>query len=207
MKTCKYCGKEISDELEVCPFCNAVQDDQKDKNDERAYSQMARFLKYEHIAWKAGGFVALGGCALYVCIALTFLAIGILGAASGGIRYFGSDYHIPEYYGDRILPFFVFMFFGAVYLITFLVAFLPIIIANFKMVKRVEFYQGCMETDIAVTRTRCKSVGMIVFAAIFNKAALVFIIINFVKTRTHAAEFDRIEARQKEAHAETQGEA
>ena len=190
MKTCKYCGKEISDELEVCPFCNAVQDDQKDKNDERAYSQMARFLKYEHIAWKAGGFVALGGCALYVCIALTFLAIGILGAASGGI-----------------LPFFVFMFFGAVYLIAFLVAFLPIIIANFKMVKRVEFYQGCMETDIAVTRTRCKSVGMIVFAAIFNKAALVFIIINFVKTRTHAAEFDRIEARQKEAHAETQSEA
>ena len=74
---------------------------------------------------------------------------------------------------------------------------MPLIIVDFKMVKRVEFYQGCMETDISVTRTRCKSVGMIVFAAIFNNVALVCIIINFVKTKMHAAEVDRIEAKQK----------
>ena len=60
------------------------------------------------------------------------------------------------------------------------------------------------ETDIAVTRTRCKSVGMIVFAAIFNNVALVFIIINFVKTKMHAAEFDRIEAKQKAAQKEAE---
>ena len=203
MKTCKYCGKEISEELEVCPFCNAVQDDQKERNDERAYSQMARFLKYEHIAWKAGGFVALGVCALYVFMALMFLAVGMLGAAGGGMRYMSSDYHVPEDYAEGIAPFIGFVLLGFIYLTVFLIAFLPLIIANFKMVKRVEFYQGCMETDIAVTRTRCNSVGMIVFAAIFNNVALVFIIINFVKTKMHAAEFDRIEARQKEVRTQT----
>ncbi len=49
----------------------------------------------------------------------------------------------------------------------------------------------------SVVRKRCGSVGMIVLGAIFNSIAMAFIIVNFVRTKTNAAAFDRIEAEQK----------
>jgi hypothetical protein len=78
-----------------------------------------------------------------------------------------------------------------------LIVYLPLAIINLKLLKKVEYYENTLYSDVSIARKRCTSVGMIVFAAIFNKIALIFIIINFVKTRKNAASFDRIEAAQK----------
>lgn len=83
------------------------------------------------------------------------------------------------------------------YITVILITVMPLVIVSFKMVGRVDYYRYMMTTDIAQVRKRCTSVGMIIFAAIFNKVAMAFIIVNFVKTKTNAAAFDRIEAAQK----------
>lgn len=101
-------------------------------------------------------------------------------------------------------PYSVFLAFGvlfiiySIYFITMgLIVYLPLAIINLKLLKKVEYYENTLYSDVSIARKRCTSVGMIVFAAIFNKIALIFIIINFVKTRKNAAAFDRIEAAQK----------
>ena len=73
----------------------------------------------------------------------------------------------------------------------------PVTVINFMMIKKVEYYESTLYTDISIARTRCTSVGMMVFCILFNTLAAIFFIINFVKTKNNAAEFDRIEAEQK----------
>jgi len=101
-------------------------------------------------------------------------------------------------------PYSVFLAFGvlfiiySIYFITMgLIVYLPHAIINLKLLKKVEYYENTLYSDVSIARKRCTSVGMIVFAAIFNRMALIFIIINFVKTKKNAKAFDRIEAAQK----------
>ena len=91
----------------------------------------------------------------------------------------------------------LFMAYGILFITMALLLYLPVAIINLKMLKKVEYYENTLYSDVSIARKRCTSVGMIVFAAFFNKIALIFIIINFVKTRKNAAAFDRIEAAQK----------
>ena len=77
------------------------------------------------------------------------------------------------------------------------VTLIPETVICFIMIKKVEYYQSTLGTDISIARTRCTSVGMMVFCILFNTLAAIFLIINFVKTKTNAAAFDRIEAAQK----------
>ena len=194
MKKCAICGAELNDNAKFCDSCGASQT--PDDKEQRVLDNMARFLRYERTAWKVTGFVLLGIFAFYVLIAVLLIAtggIGILGAASSG-EQFKND---PDFQSGALAAFLVVLMYGWIYLIVFAVAFVPTIIINLKMVKRVEFYQEMMKTDISVTRRRAISPGMIVFSAFFNKIAMAFIIVNFVKTRKNAKTFDMIEAKQK----------
>ena len=74
---------------------------------------------------------------------------------------------------------------------------LPVVIISFMMIKKVEYYESTVDTDISIARKRCTSVGMMIFCIIFNNIAAIFFIINFVKTKANAESFDRIEAKQK----------
>ena len=96
-----------------------------------------------------------------------------------------------------VLLSFVFVMYSFYFLLIGLLGYLPPAVVSLVMLKKVEYYENTVYTDVSIARKRCISVGMIVFAAIFNKIALIFIIINFVKTRKNAAAFDRIEAAQK----------
>lgn len=194
MKKCAICGAELNDNAKFCDNCGASQT--PDDKEQRVLDNMARFLRYERTAWKVTGFVMLGIFALYVIIAMIFImigGIGVIGAAASGTQ-FKND---PDFQSGALAAFIVIMTYGWIYLIVFAVAFVPTIIINLKMVKRVEFYQEMMKTDISVTRRRAISPGMIVFSAFFNKIAMAFIIVNFVKTRKNAKTFDMIEAKQK----------
>lgn len=61
--------------------------------------------------------------------------------------------------------------------------YLPLSIICFKMIGKVDFYINSLYTDCEETVKRCSSVGMIVFGALFNPVAMIFIIINFCNVK------------------------
>lgn len=63
--------------------------------------------------------------------------------------------------------------------------YLPVSIISFKMIAKVDFYMNSLYTDCEETVKRCSSVGMIVFGALFNTVAMIFIIINFVNVKNN----------------------
>ena len=85
---------------------------------------------------------------------------------------------------------------GAAYLTNAWLVYIPIAIINLIMANKINYYQEAVYTDLPAARKRCGSVGMIVFGYLFNKIALIFIIINFIRTKNNAA-LDGIEAGQK----------
>ena len=86
---------------------------------------------------------------------------------------------------------------GAIYMLYGLL-FLPVAIVNLKMVSRAEHYMNIVYTDAAAVEERAGNVGMIVLAAFFNSIALVFIIINFVRSKTEKDVLKSAQRRQEE---------
>ena len=202
MKYCVNCGEPISDNANFCRSCGApVADNANFRGAERdfsgtdntAYSDMDRFLKYERIAWKAGGIFSACLCAVMALYAFVIMIIGVIVAAAG------NDVSVVGGADGNSAGFFMAAAgIATVYYITvILITVMPLVIVSFKMVGRVDYYRYMMTTDIAQVRKRCTSVGMIIFAAIFNKVAMAFIIVNFVKTKTNAAAFDRLETKKQ----------
>lgn len=70
-------------------------------------------------------------------------------------------------------------------LFVYVVLFAPLIIINFKMIGKVDYYMNTLYTDCEPVVKRCSSVGMIVFGALFNTVAMIFIIINFVNVKSN----------------------
>ena len=202
MKYCVNCGEPISDNANFCRSCGApVADNANFRGAERdfsgtdntAYSDMDRFLKYERIAWKAGGIISVCICAAMALYAFVIMIIGVIVAAAG------NDVSVVNGAGGNSSGYILAAAgIATVYYISVvIITVMPLVIVGFKMVGRVDYYRYMMTTDIAQVRKRCTSVGMIIFAAIFNKVAMAFIIVNFVKTKTNAAAFDRLEAKKQ----------
>ena len=84
----------------------------------------------------------------------------------------------------------------AIFYFAFALIYLPAIIINLSMKKKLETYRTKLYTD-------CKdgighfSVGSIVFCAFFNGVALVFNIVYFIQAKNNAAVIERIKARQE----------
>lgn len=210
MKNCVYCGKPIPDGSAYCNGCGAAQNVPQPQPQPQTYAgetaeqtalaNMARFLKYEHIAWKAAGIVLLVCAIIFVLCGVMYIVLGGVAGLSGS--YIFDDLIDTLSYRDyySYSPYIIsapFVVAGVIYILCGLLAYLPASILNFTLLKKVEYYQGTMYKDVSIARKRCTSVGMIVFSAIFNQIAMIFIIINFVKTKNNAAAFDKIEAAQK----------
>lgn len=202
MKYCINCGEPLADNVNFCHECGTPVADSADlrgaerdfsEADNTAYSDMDRFLKYERIAWKASGIFSACLCAVMALYVLIIMISGVIIVAAGNDASVvsGADGNSADFFMAAAGI-------ATVYYITvILITVMPLVIVSFKMVGRVDYYRYMMTVDIAQVRKRCTSVGMIVFAAIFNKIAMAFIIVNFVKTKTNAASFDRIEAAQR----------
>lgn len=65
------------------------------------------------------------------------------------------------------------------------IMYIPLSVISFKMIGKVDYYMKTLYTDCAPVVKRCSSVGMIVFGAIFNTIAMIFIIINFVNVTSN----------------------
>ena len=184
MKNCVRCGAALNDGAAVCPVCGAPQPAVSQTYDDHVLTETDRFLRYEKLAWKIKGIV--------------LLALGVLLFSLGAFAFvFGLAYGAQPMYDYKPMPvIFAFMIIGMAYM-EFAVMYIAMAIVNLIMVNKVSFYQDALNTDVSVVRKRCGSVGMIVFGAMFNSIAMAFIIVNFVRTKTNAAAFDRIEAEKK----------
>ena len=149
------------------------------EQDEKVMADFKKFLGLEHFGWKLGAILVLVSAIILIILSIVFIAIG---------ASVNSQTDFAGFPGVIL---------GVSYLIVSLIALLPAAIISFIMIKKVEYYQSTLDTDISIARTRCTSVGMMVFFILFNTIAAIFFIINFVKTKNNAEAFDRIAAAQK----------
>lgn len=159
------------------------------EQDEKVLQDMKKFLGLEHFAWKFGAIMTLISVIIMIFASIIMMISGavIMAEAKAPAAYGGAPAAVNAYV----------LIMGVTYLIVSLTVLLPETIICFTMIKKVEYYQSTLDTDISIARTRCTSVGMMIFCILFNTLAAVFFIVNFVKTKNNAASFDRIEAAQK----------
>ena len=187
MKVCKSCGLILDDLAVACPHCGAMQENGPayTSDEAGALKQMDSLLKGERIAWKVCGIIGLIFGILFASGGLSTAFLGFL---------IGRTYDSPQS-SDAVLV--VLGTMGMIWFVIGLFVLLPCSIISLKMVPKVDFYRSKVYSDVSVARTRCTSIGMIVFCAIFNEVAAVFFILNFVRTKVRAATFDKIEEKQK----------
>ena len=82
------------------------------------------------------------------------------------------------------------------YSIAFAIAYIPIGIVDVVLSGSKRKVNYVIYSDIAPASQKAGSVGNIVLGALFNNIALVFAIINFVRTKTNKEMIDRVSARQ-----------
>ena len=163
---------------------NNEQATEKSKKEE-ALGSLKKFLGLEHFGWKVGGIVILASAGILIFLSIILIIIGIVTMA---------DAKDPT---TGVAPMVFSLTMGIAYLIVSLIGFIPSGIISLMMIKKVEYYQSTLDTDISIARKRCTSIGMIVFCALFNTLATVFYVINFITIKKNAAAFDEIEADQK----------
>jgi len=156
-----------------------INTEEKDKN---VLDTFKKLLGLEHFGWKFGAIMVLICSVIFIIVSIVCI---VLGAS------------VPQGQTSVDLVGVGGIVMGVVYLCVSLTALLPAAIICFIMIKKVEYYQSTIDTDINIARKRCTSVGMMVFCILFNTIAAVFFIINFVKTKNNAEAFDRIAERQK----------
>lgn len=72
----------------------------------------------------------------------------------------------------------------------------PLAVISFIMVGKVDRYMNTLYTDCGPVVERCSSVGMIVFGALFNTVAMIFIIINFINVKSNKQTLEDIKRNQ-----------
>lgn len=154
-----------------------------DPADSPALQALRMHLHQESKAWR---YSAIGVLVLMMFIAGMYLLFGGIGAAS---VYDGSA-------EDMIGGYFLLSFF-TVYGIVMTISLLPVVIMGFVMGSKVHRYWEESATNCSNALKHAGSVGVIVLGAFFSTPALVFIIINFSKTKKNRAELEAVLARQQ----------
>ena len=157
-------------------------DMETEEKDRQALGTFKKLLGLEHFGWKFGAIMVLICSVIFIIVSIVSIVLG------ASVPQGQTSVDLVGVGGIVV---------GVVYLCVSLTALLPVAIICFIMIKKVEYYQSTIDTDINIARKRCTSVGMMIFCIIFNNIAAIFFIINFVKTKANAESFDRIEARQK----------
>ncbi len=161
MKYCSNCGTALADTAQFCSGCGTpVGNTEAEKTE--CIEDFRKFLKWERFSWLLFGIIFL----VYGILVLT---LGMIIVMAGGMT--GYSYRLDM----GVI--------GGVYVFAGLLV-LSIAIVNLVMAKRAGEYREDLDHAPKYVIDRCGSVGLIVLGAFFNTLALVFIIINFVRTKT-----------------------
>lgn len=171
MKYCTYCGKPLSHDARFCEGCGSGVREEVAPEDEvkKCRATFYRLLNYERLAWKIQGIILLVLGCFFLAMGMLFLVV-----ACGA-------------YGNALAA----SLFLMGYMLVFAMIFLPVAIVNLVMAKKASGYMYKVYCDPAAAMARCGSVGTIILAAFFNEFALIFVIINFVRTKTNRKVIDR----------------
>ena len=194
MKFCTVCGAKLSDDAKFCHNCGGTQqstnevytteiyNDAEAQEDKECLDNFYTFLKWERFGWKLSAI-------LFLIATIIFAMIGLIALAGGAVAFSESDFNsMPATFSVGI---------GFLYLFLSLILYLPVTIINFSMSKRTKNYMNLVYTDIEAVEERCSNIGIIILGAFFNTLALIFIIINFVRTKTNKRIIERIKNKQK----------
>ncbi|MGN0452447.1 MAG: hypothetical protein ACI4GZ_01445 [Ruminococcus sp.] len=157
-------------------YYTAPQNDMPPTSGDKAYQQkclnsLNLHLKHERLCWRISSFVFLAFTAMFVGIGMLMILAGIV-----------SGEFAPAVMG--------------IWYIIVSTVYIPITVVGFIMVKKVDGYRSKLYTDAGPAIERSSSVGMIVFGAIFNTIAMVFIILAFVLVKSNRETFDEIKRNQ-----------
>lgn len=194
MKFCTVCGAKLSDDAKFCHNCGGTQqstnevyttgsyNDAEAQEDKECLDNFYTFLKWERFGWKLSAI-------LFLIATIIFAMIGLIALAGGAVAFSESDFNsMPATFSFGI---------GFLYLFLSLILYLPVTIINFSMSKRTKNYMNLVYTDMEAVEERCSNIGIIILGAFFNTLALIFIIINFVRTKTNKRIIERIKNKQK----------
>lgn len=187
MIRCSSCGNDIPDTSTFCGICGAPVNnvDVGIYKEKECLDNFYRFLKYERLSWKIGAIVSFVCAGLFGVIGLLLTVVSGAGmSAIMGIEY------ITDVPGTGIAA-----IMGIEYMVMG-VFYLPSAIVNLKMIGKTEHYMSIVYNDVNSVTERCGNAGMIVLGAFFNTVAMIFIIINFTRTKTNRAEIQSAAARQ-----------
>ncbi len=160
--------------------CEEIKTEEQDK---KILDTFKRFLGLEHFGWKFGA-------VMFAVSSFLLILSGVIMIISGAVLLRPSA-------DNEMLSRYPFILMGVLYICLALVELIPLTVISFIMLKKNEYCQSTVYTDLSIARKRATSVGMIVFCFLFNNIAAIFYLINFIKTKNNAAAFDRIEAAQK----------
>lgn len=187
MKICSKCGKALEEGELFCTICGTDANKTRESLAEEEARQESEFcasykriLRYERLAFKIGGIVYL---VLTVLLAvITFVLMGSEGIAvpPALVEYITGG-------GDVDLN---------TYLFSYVIAYCVISAVNMILSKKAESCMDEMDSDIRYAVRRYTSFGTLFLIIFTNEVALVFYIINFIKTRSNAALLSRIVAKQ-----------
>ena len=151
----------------------------------RAFAELRMHLHQESKAWR---FYAIGALVIMMSLAGFFLFVGLM---AGSFSFDGGEFFDGALVSGIVVGYGLFL--------SLLI--LPVVIVGFVMGSKVLRYYEQAATNCENALKHAGSVGVIVLAAIFSTPALIFVIINFVKTKKHRAELEAVLARQKTAGA------
>lgn len=198
---CQKCGSPVEDGVKFCPNCGNPTDDkatyvqsaptgaQNDPRDPALQDECMRslynHLRHEKTAWKVCGIVLTVLCALLIFIGIVMTVSGIGSAVINEPYSYDYQYRSADIYAVGAVS-------GGVVLLIYGILFAPVAVIDLIMIGKTQRYIDSLYKDCGEAVTRCGSVGMIVFGAFFNTIALIFIIINFVKVKSHRAVFEEV---------------
>lgn len=187
MKNCSRCGKPLDDNERFCTVCGTDSMQTRESlAEEEARQESAFCASYKRILrYESRTFKIFGILYLVLTIALAIFTFVLMGS---------NDIEVPEELVMLLTN-------GEVELTSYLfsctIYYCVISAVNMIISKRADSCCDAIETDISRTVRHYSSFFTLFLCIMFNNIALIFYIINFVKTRSNAVLIARIIAKQR----------
>ncbi len=203
MRICNNCKTEVGEEAFFCPICGArIEAESKEaaapaaasaeNTEEVPVKSLKATLRHERLAWRITAIFFAVSAVVYLISVFTDSAAG-----SGILDQIPKELLEEETVAALIEAFTE--AFPALTVLTNIINAVNaavICVVSFISAGKIAKYIDRIETDISFATKRTGSVGMLILTALFNGVALIFFIINFVRTKKNRQAIERIAARQ-----------